>query len=299
MIKLVGDVMLDWYDFCSLRDNPEHKTAPCYRVERSEYKPGGAGNVAANLKTLGANFEFLGVVGDDPFAVILRKVLDEFGISHNLLTEFGRITTVKERTILDGGVVSDDPYKGRKDRERIQYLEEGSVDAIFKAVINGRKPEAIGVIDYRKGAVSESLVSRLKELEIPMFVDTKKEHYHFYKGVYLIKPNSKEVREMTGLEDELEAAEKLRDELGARVLLTRGKDGASFFGLDGERVDFPGHNVKQVDVTGAGDVVLATSLHFFVKGYDLMESIRLANKAASISVQHVGCYTVSEREILG
>ena len=63
-IAVIGDVMLDKYDFCRNRDNPE-SSAPCYTVERTEFRLGGAGNVAANLKKLGDSVVLIGVVGED------------------------------------------------------------------------------------------------------------------------------------------------------------------------------------------------------------------------------------------
>ncbi len=156
------------------------------------------------------------------------------------------------------------------------------------------------VSDYNKGIISHDLMDKLKGFGVPIIVDPKSAHKDFYKGVFMIKPNSGEVREMTGLDDDLLAAEKLKQELDTRVLLTRGEKGISYFGIGNEskRFDIPAHKVQFFDGTGAGDVILATFAHFFAKKMPIQDCVRLANKAAGISVQFPGCYAVSEREIL-
>lgn len=140
-------------------------------------------------------------------------------------------------------------------------------------------------------------MEKLKETEIPILVDPKPSHKEFYKDVYMITPNIKEAVTMAGIHDEMLAAEKLQTELSTNVLLTRSEKGISYFGLNGDRYDFPAEAKEVFDVTGAGDTVIATFAHFFNKKYDIKEAIRLANKAGGISVGHVGCYQVSEKEL--
>ncbi len=95
-ITLVGDAMLDVYHYSVNRNNPE-SSAPCYTVERTEYKPGGAANVAVNLKSLGADFDFVSVVGEDHYAGILKRELDELKVGSMLITDSKRRTIVNER----------------------------------------------------------------------------------------------------------------------------------------------------------------------------------------------------------
>ena len=85
-----------------------------------------------------------------------------------------------------------------------------------------------------------------------------------------------------------------------RVLLKRSERGISYFGLEGDselRIDFPTEAKKVFDVTGAGDSVLAAFSHFYIKGFNLEDCIRFANKSAGIAVSYPGCYAVSEKEI--
>ena len=292
-IAVVGDVMLDRYDYCKNRENPE-SSAPCYTVVRVEYKPGGAGNVAANLKSLGADADLIAVIGNDFHAGLLKKVLDEKGVSTKLINDANRTTIVKERALSN----SDGRYHFRLDHEKVGDINlEHAAEVINLIRKNGY--ELILVSDYSKGMITLDLMEQLKETGLPIIVDPKEAHKDFYHNVFMIKPNIKEVRKMAGLENELEAAEKLKRELNSNILLTRGQDGVSYFGIDGERYDFSSqaHN-GVIDVTGGGDTFVATFAHFYSKGREIKECARLANKAAGIAVGYPGCYAVSEGEVL-
>ncbi|MEK6907299.1 MAG: PfkB family carbohydrate kinase, partial [Nanoarchaeota archaeon] len=85
-IVVIGDIMLDRYYYCSNRNNPE-SSAPAYISSKKNiiYKPGGAGNVAANLSSLKSDFKLVSLVGRDPESAILINSLDELKISHKLI----------------------------------------------------------------------------------------------------------------------------------------------------------------------------------------------------------------------
>jgi rfaE bifunctional protein kinase chain/domain len=289
MITVIGDLILDKYDYCSNRQNPE-SSAPCYTVEYTEYKPGGAGNVAANLSTLGSECKLVGVIGNDPNSQLLDNILSEFKINHNLILDNNRNTIVKERILS----VTDGRYHYRKDIEKKIYIDSQHVNEILEMCIGSK---LILVSDYNKGTISEELMKGLASLQIPIFVDPKPNHKDFYKNVYLIKPNVPEIREMTGISDDIQAARTLRDQLRTNVMLTRSEKGIFFAGLE-EEFEFPTVSKKVFDVTGAGDTVVAAFTHFFLKGYSLKECATLANKAASIAIQYPGCYQVKEEEII-
>jgi len=290
-IIVIGDVMLDKYNKCITRENPE-SSAPCYTIIGTEYKPGGAGNTAANLASLGSETELISVIGKDENAQILKNSLNSLHIPCYLIIDKKRQTIVKERFIS----ATDGRYHFRADIEKKQYIEENHVsDIIYR--IKSQECSSILVSDYNKGTISENLMIELKKLGLPIIVDPKPSHKNFYKNVFLIKPNIKEAREMSGLENELLASEKLMDELQTRILLTRGKDGMSYFNLNKKRINLKSEARKVFDVTGAGDTTIATLAHFLNKGKSIEESVKLANIAAGIAVAYPGCYQVTEKEI--
>jgi D-beta-D-heptose 7-phosphate kinase/D-beta-D-heptose 1-phosphate adenosyltransferase len=289
-IAVIGDLMLDQYDFCRNRDNPE-SSAPCYTVEKTEYRPGGAGNVAANLIKLGDDVLLVGILGEDENAQIIIDSLNRLGIPHKTIKDKNRPTIVKQRIMSS----ADKRYHLRLDREITDYIQENHAADVVE---NIKDCGLIIVSDYRKGMISQALMDRLRAIGIPTLVDTKPEHKQFYMGVFMIKPNIMEARKMTGIEDELKAAEKLGKDLETNVLLTKGEKGIIYLGRNGERYYYPASAGKVVDVTGAGDTVIATFAHFFSKKYCIADCVELANRAAGIAVGYPGCYAVSEEEIL-
>lgn len=292
-IVVIGDAILDVYHLCKNRENPE-SSAPCYTVLKTEYKPGGAGNVAANLAKLGSKCVLISVVGEDEEGRRLGKILsNKFGVEVDFIYDKERLTVVKERYLSE----SDGRYHFRADFERKDYIKKSHADEILKRIGNC---SLIIVSDYNKGAISKELMMRLKKKGVKIIADTKPNHIDFFQGIDTIKPNIKEIREITGIEDEIQAAKKLVQTLRTNVLLTRGKDGLIYFGLNGENYNFPSSIPKEkvFDVTGAGDTVLSTFAHFLNRSRDIKECIELANIAGGISVQYPGCYAVSETEIL-
>lgn len=289
MIAVIGDLILDKYDYCSNRPNPE-SSAPCYTVEKTEYKPGGAGNVACNLASLGSQCLFVSVVGEDENAKLLEQLLKSFSIQVNLIRDSERSTIVKERVLS----IIDGRYHYRKDIEKKIYIGSSHVEEIIDLV---RNVQIILVSDYNKGTISENLMQELKKLNLPIVVDPKPNHKDFYKDVFVVKPNRSEVREMTQLQDDIEAAKKLHKELNANILLTRSEDGIYYYSKEEEFL-FPTVSKKVFDVTGAGDTVIATFTHFYSKGYKIEDCVRLANKAGGVAIQYPGCYHIQEKDLI-
>lgn len=292
-IALIGDLMLDIYHHTTKRHNPEGKDIPCRTVSKTEYMPGGAGNVAANLAKLGSNFIFIGLVGNDPESQILRYELEKRKIPHQLILDESRPTIVKERFML----LPEGKEEYRADYEKTHPATEEAINQIKKA-INGA--ELILISDYNKGLITKELIDELKKTNIKILVDTKPAHHTFFDNVFLIKPNEVESKEMTGLSDDIESARILRDKLNTNILLTRGERGLSYFNKEKSiELNIPVHKNDRefIDVIGAGDNVIATLAHFISKGWDIEKAIKAANISAGISVTYPGCHPVSEEEI--
>ena len=292
-IIVIGDVMLDRYYYCRNRNNPE-SSAPAYISSKKNiiHRPGGAGNVAANLASLGADFKLVSLIGGDPDSITLTNSLNILNIPHKLIYDKRRETIIKTRA-LD---ISDGRYHFRFDVEDKIEIADNHVEDIVEEAKNAG---FIIISDYNKGIINSNLMSRLKKLNIPVLVDPKQENFEFYKNVFLVKPNSVEVREMTKINNDLEAAKALTGILNSNVLLTRGSEGIAYFGLNRDFFSFPSEPIGELkDVTGAGDSVIATFGHFYNLGKNLEECVRLANRAGSVAVGHSGCYHVRERDLL-
>ena len=285
-ICVIGDVILDQYDFCSNRENPE-SSAPCYTVERTEYRPGGAGNVAANLVALGADVKLISVTGKDHFHDLLKQELEKQDIDSTLIADATRPTILKQRTLSAG----DGRYHFRKDFEKRHAIEDAHTDELLDAATDGY--DLYIVSDYAKGVITKRLVQGLIGTGVPVIIDPKPINATAYAGAYLITPNISEARTMANEADDLVAGKKLVPLLDANILLTRSEKGLAYFGKDGMEFSIKASAKEVFDVTGAGDTVVATLAHFLASGKKIQEAARLANEAAAIAVQHIGCYQVT------
>lgn len=295
-IAVFGDILLDRYDYCENRENPE-SSAPCHRVKKTTFLPGGSGNVAANLAKLGAEVTLFGIIGRDEHGQHLLREISKLNITPKILAD-ERIKTIVKQRILSS---HDGRYHGRLDfgddpSEVKQRISLGSeiFQKISPHIYNGF--DACIVSDYNKGFVTQGLAIQLKKLNTPIYVDPKKE-ISYFNGVELIKPNRKEIFSMSNAPTDKEKAIELARKLNTNILLTLGGEGMLFTNPSGEYFQIPAIKTEVLDVTGCGDTAIATLVFYRALGKSLRESIELANKAAGINTQHVGCYHVSREEI--
>ncbi len=163
----------------------------------------------------------------------------------------------------------------------------------------------IAISDYGKGFLTPSLLNRLiqeaKKREIPVIVDPKGIDFSKYKGATLLKPNLSEAYAAARLTMDypLEAVgNQLLQQTGIESLVvTRSKEGISLFTKNASRMDFPAVVREVKDVTGAGDTVLAVIASAMANRVDLSLSCELANVAAGIAVERVGCARISLEDL--
>jgi len=189
---VIGDLMLDSYIWGKAERISPEAPVPVIKVDRSNYTPGGAANVALNLNSLLSTSQIVGVVGSDPDGTILTDLLTKEGInSEGIVNDSGRHTTVKTRVIAHGQQVV------RVDREFDESVDETVQQEIMKQVARFL-PESDGVIlsDYNKGVLTvriiQNILDEAHKHKIPVYVDPKKENFFYYKGVRLFKPNFNE-----------------------------------------------------------------------------------------------------------
>ncbi|PYT02853.1 MAG: D-glycero-beta-D-manno-heptose-7-phosphate kinase [Acidobacteria bacterium] len=305
-VVVFGDVMLDefvWGDVT--RISPE-APVPVVDIRRESVHLGGAANVVANLRSLGALAAVVGVVGSDRAGERVRAELREAGAldaEEGLIVDVSRPTTLKTRIIAHSQLVV------RADRERRAPVdgpvEERIIAALQKLL---READALVVSDYDKGAVTPRVLDAVLPLAevagVPTLVDPKIRNFDSYRPATLVTPNHHEALRLTNSEDDSDdgmarAAHAIRDRLGCRsVLITRGERGMMLLGEDGEPVYVPTAAREVYDVTGAGDTVIATLAASLAAGATLVEAAMLANHAAGIVVGKVGTATTAADELL-
>jgi D-glycero-beta-D-manno-heptose-7-phosphate kinase len=304
-IGVVGDFVLD--EFVSGEISRVSREAPVLilRHRRSESYPGGAANAVNNLAELGARVLPVGVVGDDEGG---RKLLDHFRRKHinvsGILRARDWSTTTKTR-YLAGWTHTTEQQVLRVDREPQATLSAQIAKAIAqKARQTARRADAMLVSDYGFGAASPALVKTLKAKRLMLDSRYRLLEYHD-AGVTAATPNEPELeaayqaRVGTDTAKLNELAERAVRDLSLEALLvTRGKDGMAVF----ERNRPPRHipiygSDTPVDVTGAGDTVIAVFTLVLAAGATYLEAAHLANYAGGIVVMKRRTATVTRAEL--
>ena len=297
---VVGDVMLDryWYGDAS-RISPEAPVPIVLINEKDEeIKLGGAANVAWNCKKLGARTRLLSVVGRDEPGRALEKLLRKEGVDASLHRDAGLSTTQKLRVI-----------SRRQQLLRIDFEKPPSREVLALKLAEFKKalPECDVVIlsDYGKGGLAHiaEMIRIARRAGKRVLVDPKGDDYARYKGASIITPNTKELREVVGTwkdeKDLRNRAQALRQKLGLEALLmTRGESGMTLFASKISSIKAETmHEV--LDVTGAGDTVIATLAVMLAAGTSLDQAMRIANRAAGIVVGKLGTAAATHAELFG
>lgn len=304
---VVGDVLLDDYRWgrCT-RISPE-APVPIVDVDRVSCALGGAGNVAANLIALGAEVELFGVVGDDDPGRRLGQLASQQGLAADgLVVDPRRPTTHKTR------IMAADRQLLRFDAESREPLgPEISGELWRRAEValrrpSGAAPDVVLLSDYAKGVLGEELCQRVigaaRAAGIPCLCDPKGRAWGRYRGATALTPNRREASEVTGLclEDPSSlrtALERLVEDYGLdHCLVTLAEDGLALLS-EGRLHLFAAHAAAALDVTGAGDTVVAALALALGCGLDLRAGCRFASAAAAVSVGRVGVTAVGLDEV--
>lgn len=299
-VLVLGDFFLDMYMTGKVRRISPEAPVPVLEVLKEEMRPGGAGNVALSLRALGAQVFISGRVGLDTAGSLLKQELASSGVDMTLLVEEGGTTPVKNRLIAESQQLL------RIDKEEILSLSKEK-EAKLLIEIEKILPEmdVVSISDYAKGFLSLNILSEVfricREKNIPTIVDPKGIDFTKYRGASLVKPNAMEAyaaskKEKTSSIDEV--AKELLSILDVEsLLITRSELGMSLFLKNGTSQNFPVVSKEVLDVTGAGDTVLATlSLGLALK-WPLESAVELANIAAGIAIERLGCFQVSLKEL--
>ncbi len=272
-----------------------------------EIVPGGGGNAAMNAAALGGNVRAVGALGADEAGQELRRAMGKHGIdTEHLWADPERVTPTKTR-IMAGGRNTKRQQVIRVDHEKkldlSESLESRMVREIERMADDGL--DALLISDYGLGVVTKGVKDAIRKLstELIITVDSRYAGDSFF-GVTAITPNEEEVEGMLGYwpdEERLdEAGATLLEKTGARaVLITRGDKGMSLFEGNVPRADIPIHGSDQVlDVTGAGDTVIAAFTLSLAAGAWMREAAEIANRAAGLVVMKAGTTVVEPHELL-
>jgi D-beta-D-heptose 7-phosphate kinase/D-beta-D-heptose 1-phosphate adenosyltransferase len=308
-VLVVGDFMLDVYIYGdALRISPE-APVPVLKVTKTEHRCGGAASVAADLAALGAIPVCIGVVGKDQNGQILKKKLTEAGADiTNLFILAGRPTTSKQRLI---GLAQHRHQQQlfRMDEESTEVLSNEQYEKILQAYKDRlQQADIVCLQDYNKGLLSSSICQQLIRLAAQankkVLVDPSlAADYSKYTGATIITPNRQETSIAVGFEIKTaemaaRAAEILAEKFKFEaVVITLDKEGA-YLRTQEKSEAIPTRPRSVYDVTGAGDMVLATLAITLAAGYDYKTAVQLSNITGGIEVQKFGTATVTIEEVI-
>jgi rfaE bifunctional protein kinase chain/domain len=307
-ILVIGDSVADQFVYGAISRVSREAPVLILAHEHTETVPGGAANCAANLASLGATVSLISVAGEDEAGRGLVEKLKTAGVDcSGLLTSPTLRTTTKVR-ILAGQL-----HSTRQQVIRIDYEGEPLNDPelhtrLREQVLEQVKAaDAVIISDYNYGVANAEISSFTRDSaiarEIPVFVDSRFNLSNF-SDFTSATPNQSEVEQLLGeqFSDEraLElAGEKLRDQLGYRALLvTRGSQGMMLLESGAAPVHLDAVGAREpVDVTGAGDTVMAAYSLALASDSSFPDAARLANHAGGLVVMKRGTASITREEL--
>ena len=311
-VLVIGDLMLDEFLWGKVSRISPEAPVPVVNVASESYYPGGAANVARNLREFTPHTMVMGRVGGDRYGCQLIELLAARGIdTSGVQQDSTASTTVKTRIIARNQQVvrvdreTKTPLAADREAEAIAFLESAipAVDAVI-------------VADYGKGYLTQSFADRICALAAQsgriVAIDPHPYTSIVWRGATAIKPNRLEAFLAAGLppadpvtpvlEDEalLEAGRRLLERWNPRhLLITLGEHGLLLLGSDGERRHIPTCAKTVYDVSGAGDTAIALFTLALAAGVPAAEAAEIANRASGIVVGKLGTAVVTPAELRG
>jgi rfaE bifunctional protein kinase chain/domain len=275
-IAVVGDIIIDRYLFgTSTRANPEGEGI-VVEVRRMEERLGGAAAVALLAKAMGADVTLLGHVTPES-AILVEDTMLREGIA--LRVSYGRQdrTTVKQRVVCDGRLMPD--------RCDFDYVN------VTPPIADLPDVDCVLVADYGKGYCAGNRLRHVLKHPLAIVDPARGRDWHDYQGAKVIKPNLLEATLLATCGGTWEMASQLSDKHGVEVVLTLGDEGMVYAGTAG-RVQIPAEPASLVDITGAGDTVLA-ALGVVWGTMPPADCCRFAARMAAKQVESLGIAAVS------
>lgn len=302
-IVVIGDIMLDEYVWCDVSRISPEAPVPICRVRDISLAPGGAANVAMNIRSLGSEVTLIGVVGMDTRGAEIRSLMDAAGVSTTDIIE-----TNDRPTIVKSRIMAHHQHVVRVDHE-ITTPVPSTIQQIILDSFAQRLSSAGAVLisDYLKGSVPAELIKQLisvcRSKNIPVIVDPKGDVYTHYTGASILTPNKSEFEavagKVSGNLDLHHRALKLCSRLKLDgLIVTRSEDGMTVVRSDGQITDIPTLAQEVCDITGAGDTAIAMLAIAISAGLPIDDSAYLANVAAGIVVGKVGTSRTTWEEVM-
>ena len=303
-ITIIGDSIADKFVYGSISRVSREAPVFILRHEQTETLPGGAANCAMNLVALGAHVALISVTGADDAGNDLRAKLETAGVNIDGVVVSENVQTTTKVRILAGQSHSSKQQVIRIDYDSALVFDTDLRQAIIKRLEQRiETSNAFVISDYNYGVAEPQAVELIRKTSVPVLVDSRFRLADF-KGFTAATPNEEEVENLAGAHvsstEQLETiARELKQRLGYRALLvTRGGRGMTLLEDGAAPLHIRAVGAQEpVDVTGAGDTVIATFTLALACGATFSDAARLANYAGGLVVIKRGTATVSAAEL--
>jgi rfaE bifunctional protein kinase chain/domain len=310
-VLVLGDLMLDRFVRGTAERLSPEAPVPVVLVSQDTDMPGGAANVAMNVRSLGGQAVVAGITGRDKPGDDLIRVLDAAGISTQGVLRVKGVTTTEKTRIL-----ADRQHVVRVDREHATKFSAEVLEDFAGRIVKAMKGCTGAVIeDYGKGVVRQPSIDAVlrtaRAMKVPVGYDPKDDRGIRVKGITLATPNCREAHVCAGLPPRAHVADPLKDKVlreaakrlmgrwrPAALVVTLGAQGMYLVEPDRPPVQIPTRAREVFDVSGAGDTVIATCLLALAAGGTVHEAAVLGNYAAGVVVGKLGTATCSPEELL-
>ena len=303
-VVIVGDLVADQYLNGTIARVSREAPVFILRHDQTTTLPGAAANAAANVASLGGRAVIVGVVGTDANGEILTQELNNAGVDTRFVIMDESVSTTTKVRILAG-----QKHAVRQQVIRIDYENSAAFSAnlrkrlIANLTAAAAEADALIISDYNYGVADETIFETATKIaagrKIPLTIDSRFRLSEF-KNATSGTPNQDEVEQLLGKGFLAADCERLRAELGFEALLvTNGSKGMLVIERDKPpvRIDAVG-SLEPVDVTGAGDTVIATYALSLASDLSFEEAARIANHAGGLVVMKKGTATVTAPELI-
>jgi len=305
-VMIIGDVMIDAYLWGNVERISPEAPVPIVACTKRENRLGGAGNVALNIKALGATPVLCSVIGKDDNSRRLFDLLTKHEMSSNgILASELRKTTVKTRIISQHQHllrIDDEIDKNLSPINEIEFVNH------LQNIILNEKIDVIIFEDYDKGVITPKLIEKIvglaNDLNIPTLVDPKKRNFAHYKGVTLFKPNFKELKE--GLKMDIEkgdfeklkqAAQFMQNTMEMNYVMVTLSELGVFISYKNESINIPAEIRDISDVSGAGDTVISIAALCLKSGLTAGEIAAISNLGGGLVCEKIGVVPIDAGQL--
>jgi D-glycero-beta-D-manno-heptose-7-phosphate kinase len=310
-VLVIGDLMLDEFVWGRVSRISPEAPVPVVEVIRESYYPGGAANVARNVREFTPSVFVMGLIGEDTHAQKLRKLLGENGIGlEGLMNDESFQTIVKTR------IIARHQQVVRVDRERLHPLsEEAQARCVEKVRELLPRLDAVIFEDYGKGFLQQNFVDNVTALARGagklVTADPNPQNRLIWRGITAVKPNRSEAfaaanqpwhePDPNPLQDSrllFVGAELLRTWKPNFLLVTLGEQGMILFDQENAPFHVPSRAREVYDLSGAGDTAIGLFTLALASGASAIEAAEISNHASSVVVGKLGTATLTPDELL-